>query len=213
MSSNPRNQGKIGRRDVLICTVYGVAVVATPWIAGCGPTEPTGPVEPPEDLGQPHEGTSVPQGLRLTLRVLLAYRDNILERADMDDIGDKLSDSPYAREVNSRIDSVIEAHVDHLVIVGGQQMPDPNRVAEYLENDMDPADVKEFEALCLQSDAALAEVASCHQILAGFLQVEGNTDQLQHEKLRARIVNGLTQQIEAKDNSVAPLGDDTRPAK
>jgi hypothetical protein len=193
MSSRPRSRSEICRRDFLVRTVHGVAVVGTPWIAGCGPTELNGPDALSENLGQSPEESSASPDLRLTLRVLLAYRDRILEQTDMEDIARGLAGSAFAREVNSRIDTVTKAHVDHLAIAEGQHMPDANHVAEYLDNVLDSADVKEFEGLCLQSDAALAEVASCHHIQASLLQMEGDPDPMQHGRLRDRVKNVLTQ--------------------
>ena len=39
-------------------------------------------------------------------------------------------------------------------------------VASYLDNDLDPEAVAEYEKQCLTSDVKLAEVASVHQILS-----------------------------------------------
>jgi hypothetical protein len=48
----------------------------------------------------------------------------------------------------------------------GPDAVDPNIVASYLDNELDPDAVAEYEKKCLTSDVTLAEVASVHQILS-----------------------------------------------
>jgi hypothetical protein len=48
----------------------------------------------------------------------------------------------------------------------GPDAIDPNVVASYLDNELDPEAVAEYEKKCLTSDVTLAEVASVHQILS-----------------------------------------------
>jgi len=48
----------------------------------------------------------------------------------------------------------------------GPEATDPNVVASYLDNELDPEEVAEYEKKCLTSDVNLAEVASVHQILS-----------------------------------------------
>ena len=62
-------------------------------------------------------------------------------------------------------------------------------MASYLDNELDPEEVAEYEKKCLTSDVVLAEVASVHQILsllgqkvkvpaAAFSKVHTDKDQL-----------------------------------
>ena len=105
--------------------------------------------------------------MRLTLRTLLAYRDQVLEPDDAADLASKIAQSDLARGVTRRIEANRER--------GGRQAPpvdatglvgDANVVAEYLDRGLAPEDEAEFERRCLDADVHLDEVAACHHILS-----------------------------------------------
>src|SRR5262249_32125891 len=141
-------------------------------IARNGPRDPTdkgdgiglremsarGPVPPTSLEGLP---------MRLTLRTLLAWLDDTLPPAEVRQIGHQVSDSPFAPELVERIHRVSRQRrltvPNSSVSDGGA---DPNVVAAYLDNELPPDQVAEYEKLCLASDVNLAEVASAHQILS-----------------------------------------------
>lgn len=104
--------------------------------------------------------------MRLTLRTLLAYLDDILEPADAREIGAKIAESQVATEMVERIREVMRRRrITSPELTGPGSGPDPNLVAEYLDNTLAPESVADIERICLESDIHLSEVAACHQIL------------------------------------------------
>lgn len=104
--------------------------------------------------------------MRLTLRTLLAYLDDILEPAQAKEIGAKIAESSYAASLVGRIHDVVRRRrISAPEVSGPGSAPDPNIVAEYLDNTLAPEAVADLERICLESDAHLAEVAACHQVL------------------------------------------------
>ena len=105
--------------------------------------------------------------LNLTLRTLLAYLDDTLDPHEARQLGEKVAESESALELIERIKKVTRRRGLHIPVASGpdDHLADPNRVAEYLSDNLSAADVAEFEETCLSSDVHLAEAAACHQIL------------------------------------------------
>ncbi len=104
--------------------------------------------------------------MRLTLRTLLAYLDDVLEPAQAKELGEKIAESSVATSLVSRIREVLRRR--RLGAPGSEGTAvglDENQVAEYLDNTLGPDAVADIERVCLESDLHLAEVAACHQIL------------------------------------------------
>ncbi len=108
--------------------------------------------------------------MRLTLRTLLAYLDDVLEPATLKEIGTRVSESAPAAATVARIKEVVRRRrIAAPELTGSGSAPDPNLVAEYLDNTLSPDAIPALEKLCLDSDMHLAEVASSHQILTAVL--------------------------------------------
>jgi hypothetical protein len=104
--------------------------------------------------------------MRLTLRTLLAWLDDTLQPTQVREIGSQVAESPFAQELTERIHRVTRQRRLSVPTSSGPDGTDPNVVASYLDNDLDPEPVAEYEKQCLTSDVKLAEVASVHQILS-----------------------------------------------
>lgn len=104
--------------------------------------------------------------MRLTLRTLLAWLDDTLSASEVRQIGQNVAESPVARELVERINRVTRQRRLAVPSSNGPDSTDPNLVASYLDNELTPEEVAEYEKRCLTSDVHLAEVASVHQILS-----------------------------------------------
>lgn len=105
--------------------------------------------------------------MRLTLRTLLAYRDGVLSPDDREELHARIQKSEFAVNLLHRIDAVGKQHQLSAPPVTGKGLgSDANSVAEYLDDALPASQVPEMERVCLVSDAQLAELAHCHEVLA-----------------------------------------------
>ncbi|MCA9196699.1 MAG: hypothetical protein KDA87_04145 [Planctomycetales bacterium] len=122
--------------------------------------------------------------MRLTLRTLLAYMDNVLDRQHAEELQEKIAASSNASRLVHRIRNTIgQLRLDAPEVDATGVGADANSVAEYLDNTLPLGSLPEFERICLDSDAHLSEVASCHQILTLVLGSPAHVDVSVRERI------------------------------
>ena len=75
--------------------------------------------------------------MRLTLRTMLAFLDDVLEPNDSKELGKKLDESERAKQLMRRVQHVVSRRrLDAPRLDGRALGGDPNTVAEYLDGTM-----------------------------------------------------------------------------
>jgi hypothetical protein len=155
--------------------------------------------------------------MRLTLRTLLSYLDNVLDEPSRAELQRQIEASEHASEWVHRTRDVMRRLRLGAPEPGGTgSIDDPNTVAEYLDRTLPEEGVAEFERVCLESDAMLAEVASCHHVLAMFLsepaEIDPDTRNRLHRleadlatALKARAENAARQAAAVQPAAIAPV--------
>ena len=104
--------------------------------------------------------------MRLTLRTLLAYLDDVLEPTDAQELATRIDDSDFASGLVHRVRNTVgRLRLPAPQLSGTGIAENPNTVSEYLDNTLPKERIPEFERVCLESDMHLGEVAASHQIL------------------------------------------------
>ncbi len=104
--------------------------------------------------------------MRLTLRTLLAYIDHVLDPNDSRELANKIRESKLAQHTMERIDKgLANRSINPPAVNATDGVNDPNVLAEYLDNTLEPENVPQFERICFENDTQLIEAASVHRIL------------------------------------------------
>ena len=144
--------------------------------------------------------------IRLTLRTLLAYLDDTLPPAQSREIGEKLAASPPALELAERIKKVIRKRSVSTPASGPEgSATDANIVAAYLSDSLPPEILAEFERNATESDASLAELAACHQILTLVLSEQIRVPTTAYRRMYG-LVKGRESIPTRKPNPRLPVG-------
>lgn len=143
--------------------------------------------------------------MRLTLRTLLAYLDDMLEEEDTEVLKAKIEESGIATSLIARIrNSVDRREIGALSPDAIGPLENANVMSEYLDSTLSQEQIAEIERLCLESDTSLSEAAACHQILTVVLGQPARVS----ERLRNRIYDlPLSDELRLMEQQTKPAAD------
>lgn len=153
--------------------------------------------------------------MRLTLRTLLAWIDDVLAPEDHRRLGVKVAASQVAPRLVERIASVVGNPAISAPNPAGRGLADdPDTAAEFLDNVLDPERLEAFERICIESDVHLADVAGCHRILAEVIREPAAVEPLEPARRRA-LLETARQRLQDSSHGVETIRIDTAvsPAK
>jgi len=121
--------------------------------------------------------------MRLTLRTLLAWLDGVLTPEEQRQLGERVAGSTVATHMADRIRTAVGRTMIGAPRVDAKGIADDvNSVAEYLDNALASEQLEPFERICIESEVHLAEVASCHGMLAEVSRSGAAADTLSAEE-------------------------------
>lgn len=101
----------------------------------------------------------------LPLKTVLAYLDDALEPQLLREVGTQIRQDAELQALVERIQRVMRSRNVIRQTENTDDVPDAELIAQYVEGSLDAETAEELERRCLESDAWLAEVAACHQLL------------------------------------------------
>ena len=138
--------------------------------------------------------------MRLSLRTLLAFEDNVFDVEQHRRLEQILHTDRAAAAVIQRMRYVVRNPMLGVPgLVDHQEELDPNYVAEYLDHQMPNNVQDEFESYCLSADKYLAEIASVHHVLSNVLGEPARTSR----DCRLKCYDALTTENRNSDNQTA----------
>ena len=156
--------------------------------------------------------------MRLTLRTLLAYRDRVLKAQDYEALHHRIQQSDGIGNLLKRIHLLTSSsQLPSTELENKQADADANTVAEYLDDVLASSSVPEFERSCLESNAQLAELAHCHQLLATAMQTKVTVPEdlralaqrIAVPDQRALVIEGLRTRAKHKQKQLVSAEGDT----
>ncbi|MBA2114568.1 hypothetical protein [Bremerella alba] len=140
--------------------------------------------------------------MRLTLRTLLAHEHGLLNEQQAELIALKIEQSPFVAQLLRHLkDRAARREIVPLAIEARGTLC-LERVSQYLDYVLPAEEVVKLENECFASDRLLAEVASCHEIIAQWLSTPTPTEPALRQRLYA-IMPGPIESIPAANDEIA----------